>query len=200
MKARDLERLLVEASGRSASDIDQRMRFLRRSGLILKGARGTHAPDIAGMAAAVMILAATGSIRAVDAEAAMDRFSFARLYLKGRPDDGEPFDFALARLVMRPDLAAQVKRVRLNLTAGCARIEYLNGTLEHYLPYGADVPPEGPEAYGEEGIYDACVIAGSFLHTVAVATHEATTAYLAQGAPLTAAIAGAPATKIEGAA
>lgn len=68
MKSRELEKLLAGLTGWTSSEIDQRMRPLRAEGLpaFASTARGLHAPDIAPIHAAMMLLQLI-SRRAVDA-------------------------------------------------------------------------------------------------------------------------------------
>lgn len=68
MKSRELEKMLAGLTGWTLSEIDQRMRPLRAEGLpaFASTARGLHAPDIAPIHAAMMLLQLV-SRRAVDA-------------------------------------------------------------------------------------------------------------------------------------
>jgi hypothetical protein len=145
------------------SDLDIRMRELRKVRMLPTGGRGPHAPSITSEHAAIILIAIKGCAKPVDAALAV--FSFVPLV-----DGDKSFSEALTELLEDQEAAATVDRVELNRTAIAAAIVFKDGKVRRF--FRPDRAVDNPEMYGRGRMYDLGVIGAGALTYAAILLQE----------------------------
>jgi hypothetical protein len=116
MRARELELLLGELTPRSKSDLDIRMRKLRKAKLLPTGGRGPNAPHIGPREAATMLIALCCSRQAVDAADGVLVFaSLLPKFIDEAFEGASTFAEALTAALARPAAAKRITRIVFSL-------------------------------------------------------------------------------------
>ena len=149
MNGKTLERLLVNLTPLSPSDLDARGRELRKLRMVPSGARGRNAPDFAPEHIAIFIIGVAGADNATHAGRAV--MEYAPLV----PSDGrysgfagtETFADAITLMIEKPALAQRVRKIRICQSVPIAEIQWdQSGEVKQafYVKEGmGDIDPAG---------------------------------------------------------
>lgn len=148
MKARDLERLLIER-GAGAAKIDAITRRLRQIGRLPKGGRGQHAPEVGAAESAAMLLSLAGSTKGAEAELRLAKLEA----LPGPASEGCPTLLgAITSLLESGKRLTGLVEVRVSRTSRRAVFIYDDGCQ---MEFGSERSRSAPANFLVEGVLPA---------------------------------------------
>lgn len=139
MKARDVERLLVE-NGVAAAKMDAVTRQLRQANRLPTGGRGPNAPDIGPLEAAIVLIAVAGSGKGSEANARLQKLEHLTCSFDGRGD--LTLLEALTDVLNDPRAFPAITEIRIGRTARHAVMVHSDAAKSYFYPDGRRSMPQ----------------------------------------------------------
>jgi hypothetical protein len=165
MKGSEFIGQLVLANITTKSEADQRAMRLREAGLLSKGGRGPHAPDLSTSDIVNLIIAITVAGKSTQAIDKVNVYRKMETSSKGEIT-AENFGDALAQIILKPELASCIKKTVICRTWPEAEIIFDNGEKQSFEKQGGII--ENGFSINNNFFRNDITIQGLFLHELAL--------------------------------